>query len=305
MKHIDSYSYFLMDVAFNSVSMINEADYEWDFKNNVEIDHKNKTVKWLERSLKKSNNKASWYRRFLSKISNLSPKVKKAILISVIPLVISSMDLNDVENITDQECTENSIEKDLVSMFIEKYPNTNKIKKELSDKYKEEYDKEISKSSSKKSFDDFMKDLAQRESSGNWKVSNEYGYMGLYQIGRTALKDVSQRTKDPELKDLHKKINKKRFDKNPNIFPVDLQNKVFKQLLRNNKHYLRKYTSYIGKTIDDIYITESGLLAASHLVGNNAVKEFLRSNGKRDISDKNGVKCSEYLKKFSNYNIQL
>jgi hypothetical protein len=129
--------------------------------------------------------------------------------------------------------------------------------------------------------------------------------MGLYQIGKESLRDASQRTKDPDLKDLHKKITKKKFDNDPNIFSVELQTKVFKQLLKNNRHYLRRYKKYIGQTIGGIKITESGLVGAAHLVGNGGIKKFLRSGGKKDDTDGNGTKCSEYLKLFSDYEIDL
>lgn len=311
MEYTNSYSYFLMDKAFEnmiSLSTINEdVDYEWDLKNNTEIDHRNNTIKWLKKSLENTTNKQKWYKRFLSKLPNVNLKVKKSLLITIIPIIVGLIGTTATSEITDANYKSNSIEHTMISKIIDKMPTMKAGKKELADRY----EKEVvsmgvdAESKSDKTFQDFAKDIAQRESSGRWKVSNKYGYMGLYQIGRLALKDVSQRTKDPDLKRLHKVINKETFDKNPHIFPKDLQTRVFKELLKNNKHYLRNYYSYVGKTVGGIEITESGMLASAHLVGQNGIKKFLRSNGKIDVTDGNGVKCSEYLKNFSNYDLGL
>tara|TARA_R110000772_G_scaffold9601_2_gene31417 strand:+ start:1987 stop:2892 length:906 start_codon:yes stop_codon:yes gene_type:complete len=300
-----------MEEAFESIMDINineNADYEWDFKNdkpkgdlNVrKTDHSNKTVEWLKDSLDKSGDKSKWYKQFLSKISKVNPKIKKAIITVMLPIVIGSIGLNTTDDISQEECVEGSAESDLISNLISNYTNESGEKKELFDKITPEKE-----SIEDKSFDKFIKDVAFRESSGRWDISNDGGFMGLYQIGKESLRDASHRTKDPELKKLHKTITKDKFDKDPNIFPVELQTKVFKQLLKNNKHYLRRYYKYIGKTIGGIHVTESGLLGAAHLVGNGGVKKFLRSGGKNDDTDGNGTKCSEYLKLFSNYKLDL
>tara|TARA_R110000772_G_scaffold81439_1_gene173194 strand:- start:4266 stop:5111 length:846 start_codon:yes stop_codon:yes gene_type:complete len=281
-----------MDKSLENYSMNESHDYEWDFKNNKtkgefvkKTNTENNTVEWLKTSLEKAKNKVDWYRRLLTKISSLNPKLKKIILLSIIPLLIGLISNSDIDDIA----KEGGVEYSLIHNIINNNKDINKTKSKIKNK----------------SFSKFIKDVAFRESSGRWNVSNDGGYMGLYQIGRTALKDVDQRTKDPELKELHKKISKKKFDNDPNIFPAKLQTKVFKQLLRNNKHYLRNFYKYIGQNIGGIEITESGLLGGSHLVGHRGVKKFLRSGGKKDDKDGNGVKCSEYLKLFSNYEIDL
>ncbi|MCK9417553.1 peptidoglycan-binding protein LysM, partial [Candidatus Dojkabacteria bacterium] len=72
---------------------------------------------------------------------------------------------------------------------------------------------------------------------------------------------------------------------------------------KKNKQYLKNYSDYVGKTINDIEITWSGLLAAAHLGGQKHVKDFLKSNGKKDFADANGVEISVYLKEFSGYKL--
>lgn len=156
-----------------------------------------------------------------------------------------------------------------------------------------------------KSFNDFAKAIAFKESSGDWTKVNTLGYVGLYQFGKIAIKDILEKTDDKELKKVLSKLNVETFRKNPNIFPEDMQHKAFVQLLKNNKHYLRRYKKYIGEIVGGIEVTESGLLAAAHLGGNASIKAFLKSGGKDDRSDAYGTKVSEYLKNYGGYDIPI
>lgn len=144
-----------------------------------------------------------------------------------------------------------------------------------------------------KPFNNFLTKIAERESSNNWKAVNKYGYMGKYQFGKIALKDVGH------------KVDVEEFKKDPSVFPESKQDELMKKLLKNNIHYLRDYMDYVGKTIGGIDISLSGMLAGAHLVGHSAVKNFLKSDGKKDIEDANGTKCSEYMTKFGGYAIDL
>jgi hypothetical protein len=82
----------------------------------------------------------------------------------------------------------------------------------------------------------------------------------------------------------------------------ELQEKAFETLLSLNKYELQKeLQNYEGKKINGIEITESGLLAASHLGGVGSVKKFLKSNGKRVKSDGYGTSIQNYISKFGGY----
>jgi hypothetical protein len=75
-------------------------------------------------------------------------------------------------------------------------------------------------------------------------------------------------------------------------------------LLTHNKEKLQEYIDiFDGKTINGIYITESGILAAAHLGGQGSVKRYFR-NGKV-FRDGNGTKITSYMNKFSGYDIAL
>lgn len=71
-----------------------------------------------------------------------------------------------------------------------------------------------------------------------------------------------------------------------------------------NKYILRKdIKRTVGKTINGIKITESGILAAAHLSGAGNVKKYLRSNGTECFSDAYGATIQSYLRKFASYNV--
>ena len=83
-----------------------------------------------------------------------------------------------------------------------------------------------------------------------------------------------------------------------------LQEKAFVALCKVNKWILRKdIKRSVGKTINGIKVTESGILAAAHLSGAGNVKKFLRSNGSQSFSDAYGSSIKSYMKKFGNYNV--
>ena len=63
----------------------------------------------------------------------------------------------------------------------------------------------------------------------------------------------------------------------------------------------REIKKYVGKIINDVYITESGLLAAAHLAGAGNVQKYLRSSGEIRFNDAYGSSVQKYLKLFSGY----
>ena len=76
-------------------------------------------------------------------------------------------------------------------------------------------------------------------------------------------------------------------------------------VMRNKWILRREISRFNGLVISDIFITESGIIAAAHLSGPGNVKKFLRSycDSELDLKDANGTKISDYLKTFKNYNI--
>ena len=130
----------------------------------------------------------------------------------------------------------------------------------------------------------FKEAIAFKESQGNYAAVNTLGYLGKYQFGVTTL----------ELLGI----------KNPDLFlksPV-LQEKAFLANTKRNKWVLRRdIKRFVGKKIDGILVTESGILAAAHLAGPGNVKRYLRSYGALDSQDAYGTDILSYMDKFSGF----
>ncbi|WGH75786.1 peptidoglycan-binding protein LysM [Tenacibaculum tangerinum] len=137
-----------------------------------------------------------------------------------------------------------------------------------------------------KDFVGFKEALAFKESQGRYRVVNSLGYLGKYQFGKETLKRF-------------RIYNTSYFLKNP-----ELQERTFVAYCKLNKWILRKdIKRSVGKTINGIKITESGILAAAHLSGAGNVKKFLRSNGATRFNDAYGTSIQSYLKKFAGYDV--
>ncbi len=135
-----------------------------------------------------------------------------------------------------------------------------------------------------KSFIGFKEAVAFKESQGKYNRVNTLGYLGKYQFGKSTLNRL-------------KIYNSNDFLNNP-----QLQEEAFIALASLNKWILiRDIKRSVGKKINGIVITESGILAAAHLAGAGNVKKYLRSNGVNNFGDAYGSRVSSYMKKFSGY----
>ena len=130
----------------------------------------------------------------------------------------------------------------------------------------------------------FKEAIAFKESQGNYRAVNTLGYLGKYQFGVTTL-------------DLLGINNPALLLKNP-----ALQEKAFLANAKRNKWVLRRdIKRFVGKKIEGIRITESGILAAAHLAGPGNVKLYLRSYGAKVAKDAYGTDIPSYMRKFSCY----
>ncbi|SNR15523.1 peptidoglycan-binding protein LysM [Tenacibaculum jejuense] len=137
-----------------------------------------------------------------------------------------------------------------------------------------------------KNFVGFKEALAFKESQGRYYVVNTHGFLGKYQFGKGTLKRF-------------KIYDTKKFLKNP-----ELQERAFTALCRVNKWILRRDISrFVGKRINGILITESGIIASAHLAGPGNVKKFLRSYGNYQFKDAYGTSIKSYMKKFAGYDL--
>lgn len=139
-----------------------------------------------------------------------------------------------------------------------------------------------------KSFNGFKEALAFRESGGRYDIVSSFGYLGKYQFGESTLKRFN----------IH---DKEHFLEN-----TELQEDAFMALCSLNKWILRKeIEKKVGKKINGIEITESGVLAAAHLAGTGNIKQYLKTNGKHQFTDAFGSSMQHYLKKFGGYDTSI
>lgn len=135
-----------------------------------------------------------------------------------------------------------------------------------------------------KLFDSFKEAIAWKESQGQYDLVNSFGYMGKYQFGKAALRAIG--------------IN----DYSGFLTNPELQEKAFVALCAKNKWELRReIKKYGGKTVGGVKVTESGILAAAHLLGAGSVKKFLHSNGNRRIRDGYGTSLRSYMRNYAGY----
>ncbi|MBW8830762.1 MAG: hypothetical protein JF606_15305, partial [Burkholderiales bacterium] len=61
--------------------------------------------------------------------------------------------------------------------------------------------------------------------------------------------------------------------------------------------------SYVGQTVGGVEMTQSGMIAAAHLVGSGNLAAFLRSDGRSVPRDGNNTPITEYISRFGGYTI--
>lgn len=136
------------------------------------------------------------------------------------------------------------------------------------------------------SFIGFKEALAFKESQGNYFSTNTLGYLGKYQFGIGTLQLMGV-------------YNATRFLNDP-----VLQEQAFQTNIARNKWILRKDISrFEGKWVGGVQVTESGILAAAHLAGPGNVKKYLRSYGALNFQDTYGTSITNYMRKFSGYDV--
>lgn len=135
-----------------------------------------------------------------------------------------------------------------------------------------------------KSYNGFKNAIAFKESRGRYDVINSLGYLGKYQFGKSTLHRL------------------KIYDTNLFLNSPQMQEDAFLALCSLNKWILRKdIKRSVGKKINGVTITESGILAAAHLSGAGNVKKYLRSFGEDTFKDAYGSSLQYYIKTFSGY----
>ncbi|WP_262299028.1 hypothetical protein [Microvirga sesbaniae] len=164
---------------------------------------------------------------------------------------------------------------------------------------------------SMRTYGDYLEDLGQRESGGDYSIANSFGYLGKYQFGEAALRNCRLYNDDLTKKNdwigtwsaeanSHGVASKEAFLRTPNFqeFSIRRYNTLnWSEIVRLG------LTQYIGQTIGGLQITPSSLLGGAHLMGPGNVRKFLESAGGIDPADGYGTRLSEYLAKFADYEL--
>ncbi len=161
-----------------------------------------------------------------------------------------------------------------------------------------------------KTLKDFLNDLGARESGGNYKAFNRYGYAGKYQMGEAALIDAGYYKKPSGrfnndwsgiftgrdgVRSIRDFLNNPAAQENAQIIFKKRQWGYLKAVGAHN---------YVGKTINGYMITPSGLLAGAHLKGAGSVAKYLKSDGKIIEKDAFGTSVETYMKRFAGYDVR-
>ncbi|MFZ5616580.1 MAG: hypothetical protein ACOZAA_04570 [Pseudomonadota bacterium] len=157
-------------------------------------------------------------------------------------------------------------------------------------------------------YEEFFDELGFEESSDNYQADNNLGYIGRYQLGKLALIDLGYYTDDGDLggsvfvdanfTGLNGISSRQDFLDNETV-----QDSAVMELARRNWNQLRfnDVEFYAGQTLNGVQLSVTGLLGAAHLVGAQAVADWLKAGGTDALTDGNGTPATEYIQLFFDY----
>lgn len=150
-------------------------------------------------------------------------------------------------------------------------------------------------------YDDFLDALGMRESSDDYTKVNRYRYLGRYQMGRSALEDAGFRDEDGAWTSLANSYGI--YSEDDYLHSPAGQDAAVTAYHEKLCGYIRAYglDEYIGETYCGVEVTQSGLLAACHLVGITGLRRGL-VNGQH-VYDGNHTPAAEYMELFAGYDI--
>jgi Ca2+-binding RTX toxin-like protein len=152
----------------------------------------------------------------------------------------------------------------------------------------------------------FLNALGQRESGGNYAAVNGLGYLGKYQFGELALRDLGYYTYDGTSRNdwLPAYWTGKNGIHSEGQFLAShaVQESAIREYMVLQWHYIQKAWAYDGQVLAGVKITVSGMLAGAHLVGaGNLTHKYLLSGGDVAPADGNHVSVTSYVKLFAGY----
>ncbi len=155
----------------------------------------------------------------------------------------------------------------------------------------------------------FLGALRMRESGDNYQIVNTLNYLGAYQFGEAALVDLGF---------VHYDGNA--FDNNYGggwtgkcgvtsvtgfLNSEASQDQAANEWLVLMWSYIeaQNLDAHAWTTVGDVSLTPSGMLAAAHLLGVDALALFISSGGEADLQDPYGTPLKSYVTEFAGYDI--
>jgi hypothetical protein len=150
---------------------------------------------------------------------------------------------------------------------------------------------------------DYLRSLAQRESSMNQYAVNQYGYAGLYQMGTAALQDAGYKNASGAWTGKDGITSQAQFLANAQA-QTNAVTAYHTKAWQTIQHY--GLDKYIGQTVNGVEITASGLLGGYHLLGiGNAKSPGLKAFLQGGVigTDANNTSIASYIAKFAGYGL--
>ncbi|MFK7091129.1 M23 family metallopeptidase [Chromobacterium violaceum] len=152
--------------------------------------------------------------------------------------------------------------------------------------------------------------LWQAEGGGAIGKVNSNGYSGKYQMGGSEISATGRKLGYIDKKGnwtgkngINSKADWLKSNQAQDEFFIEYTKSNWNALQNSMKKSNINLDSLIGKKVAGITITESGLLAASHLAGAGSVAEFIKTNGDKIAVDGSGKKMTDYLSMGANKDV--
>ncbi|UOM36120.1 calcium-binding protein [Acuticoccus sp. I52.16.1] len=159
---------------------------------------------------------------------------------------------------------------------------------------------------SRGSFDDYFEALGQRESTDNYQLVSPLGFLGKYQFGELALKEIGYYEGDGTAAHDYSGAwtGRDGIDSTAEFLAAPaIQDKAVREYTEWNWRTLTEYglDVYAGQILDGQEMTISGILGGTWLVGFEGMSRFLWSGGFDAADDPYGTPMQEYIDLFNGY----
>lgn len=157
--------------------------------------------------------------------------------------------------------------------------------------------------------DAFLVALSMLESGDDYQIVNSLNFLGAYQFGEAALTDLGFVRYDGDAYDNNYGggwtgkfgiRSAEAFLSSPRA-----QDRAAGEWVRLMWHYieLKDLDDFAWTTIGPITLSPSGMLAAAHLLGPDALASYIHSDGRTNLRDPYGTAIETYIEKMDGYDI--